>query len=81
MYIADILDTYLNKTNIILVIIIILIVKLILWIITREIKLWYWRLDELIDEQQKQTEILEALLKKMPDAEPKAVKKEQKPVK
>lgn len=81
MNIVDILSSYLNTANIILAIIIILIVKLILWIITREIKCWYWRIDELIAEQQKQTEILEALLKKIPELETKAVKKEQKTVK
>lgn len=52
----------LDATKIILTIILILAIRLTIWYITREIKCWYWKISDILAEQQQQTELLEKIL-------------------
>ena len=40
-----------------------LIVIIVLFILLRGVNLWYWKINNIVDEQVKQTEILEKILK------------------
>ena len=46
-------------------IIIIIIFAIFFWLLIRDIKCWYYRINEIIDEQKKQTEILNTILTKI----------------
>lgn len=60
-----------------------IIVILLIILVAREILCWYWKINEILDEQEKQTRILEEILQTMnPNAnyfdEKKDKKKENK---
>lgn len=43
----------------------ILVAGILVWIVLREVKCWYWKINNILEEQQKQTEILETILREM----------------
>lgn len=54
----DILSILNKPINIICII----AMSILVWLIIRDIRCWYWRINDRIDEQQKQTELLEKIL-------------------
>lgn len=56
MDISDLLD--LDVTSLILFV----CVGIIIWLAIREVKLWYWRINEIVNEQKQQTDILNDIL-------------------
>lgn len=38
------------------------IIGVVIWLAIREVKLWYWRINEIINEQNRQTQILNEIL-------------------
>lgn len=42
-------------------ILIYLIAGICIWLLLREIKCWYWKINDIIAEQKKQTEVLEQI--------------------
>lgn len=38
------------------------IIGVVIWLAIREVKLWYWRINEIINEQNRQTQILDEIL-------------------
>lgn len=63
-FIEDILSNLNKPGNLIFI----TIIGIFLWLVTREIRCWYWRINELLTEHKKQNELLQAILNKMQDA-------------
>lgn len=51
--------------NPVVIIVTILVAGILVWLVLREVRCWYWKINEILEEQQKQTEILEIILREM----------------
>lgn len=45
--------------------IIYLVMVICIWLLIRDIRCWYFKINEIVDEQKKQTELLSAILDKI----------------
>ncbi len=61
----DIIEIITAFKNPAVIIATILVVGILVWLVLREVKCWYWKINNILEEQQKQTEILEIILREM----------------
>lgn len=61
-FITEFISTLKNPTSIVITI---LFAGILTWIAIREVKCWYWKINNILEEQQKQTEILETILREI----------------
>lgn len=59
------LNTPINISNDLPITIKVITIAILVWLVVREIRCWYWKINAILAEQQKQTEILEKILSKM----------------
>lgn len=60
--ILDILDTMSDAPLDAMQIIIYLIAFICIWLLLRELKCWYWKINDITAEQKRQTEVLQNIL-------------------
>lgn len=76
-FLFDIIDTISYAKLDTLQIIIYLIMFICIWILLREIKCWYWKVNDILREQQRQTEALYQIINELQIARQKEESKDK----
>lgn len=46
-------------------ILLIIVLFVLIWLVTRELKCWYWKINEKLEAQEEQTELLKEILEEL----------------